>query len=67
MYAEVDGVSGVMNRVLAKHDVTANAEAATRVRGCVGIVNHVGMQRRRRLYRLTDGNSVTLPLRVSKN
>jgi hypothetical protein len=59
-------VSGVMNRVLAKHDVTANAEAA-RVRGCVGIVNHVGMQRRRRLYRLTDGNSVTLPSRVSKN
>lgn len=32
MYAEVDGVSEVMNRVLAKHDVTANTEAATRVR-----------------------------------
>lgn len=27
VYAEVDGVSGVMNRVLAKHDVTANTEA----------------------------------------
>lgn len=27
---EVDGVSWVMNRVLAKHDVTANVEAATR-------------------------------------
>lgn len=32
VFAEVDGVSRVMNRVLAKHDVTANAEAATRIR-----------------------------------
>lgn len=28
---EVDGVSRVMNRVLVKHDVTANVEAATRL------------------------------------
>lgn len=42
--AEVDGVSRVMNRVLAKHDVTANAaEAATRIRAAWGIVSHVDM------------------------
>lgn len=31
VYAGVDGVSRVMNRVLAKQDVTANTETATRV------------------------------------